>query len=49
MNGYVTVFNFYLLMSAINPDNAGTIYIYNKHSLDAAYPPTKHKASSVGY
>lgn len=22
-------------------------YIYNKHSLDAAYPPTKHKASSM--
>ena len=46
-------------MSAINPDNAGTIYIYththiymyiyNKHSLDAAYPPNKHKANSVGY
>lgn len=27
MNDYVTVFNFYLLMSSINPGNVGTVYI----------------------
>lgn len=35
-------------MSAINPGNVGMV-IFNKHSLNAAYPPNSHKANFVGY